>query len=153
MIVEGKVVKGNRIGRTIGFPTANLQVKNASDLPAGVFACRVFVPNRERGLKAFFRRLFGKSSSVSGKPSPRVSHTSSGPLTGMLNIGTRPTLGSATPSRTVEVHILDFNGNLYGRRPRVEILQKIRDEQKFSSLSTLQAQLEKDRRTIRDLMR
>lgn len=117
------VVEGNRIGRTIGFPTANIAAEVPGDLPSGVFACRVWLP---------------------ATAPARVSHTASGVLCGMLNIGTRPTV-STTPPRTIEVHILDFSGNLYGSRLRIEILEKIRDERKFPDLTALQARLAEDK--------
>lgn len=128
MIFEGIVVEGNRIGRTIGFPTANIAAETPGDLPSGVFACRVWLP-------------------------ARVSRTAGEVFCGMLNIGTRPTLSIATPPRTIEVHILDFSGDLYGSRLRIETLEKIRDERKFPSLSALQTQLEEDKTAVRSICR
>ncbi len=132
MIFEGTVVEGNRIGRTIGFPTANIETEPPGELPSGVFACHVWLP-----------------ASASSAPA-RVSHTASRVFYGMLNIGIRPTLSAATP-RTIEVHIFDFRGDLYGTRLRVEIVKKIRDEQKFPSLSALQARLEQDKTAARKI--
>lgn len=65
------------------------------------------------------------------------------PLAAVANIGNRPTLSTDTRPR-LEVHILDFNGNLYGRRLRIEFLDKIREERKFSSIEALQLQISND---------
>ena len=121
-------MEGNQIGRTIGFPTANIETETPGELPSGVFACHVW---------------------LSACAPARVSRPAGEVFCGMLNIGTRPTLSAATPPRTIEVHILDFSGNLYGSRLRIEILEKVREERKFPSLSALQAQLEKDKTTVR----
>ncbi|MDE7337764.1 MAG: riboflavin kinase, partial [Bacteroidales bacterium] len=59
----------------------------------------------------------------------------------------------ATPPRSIEVHILDFRCDLYGSRLRIEILEKVRDERKFPSLSALQAQLEEDKTAVRSICR
>lgn len=131
MIFEGIVVEGNRIGRTIGFPTANIETETPGDLPSGVFACRVWL-----------------ASEVQASAPARVSQPAGKAFCGMLNIGTRPTVSTATP-RTIEVHILDFSGNLYGSRLRIEILEKIRDEIKFPDLKALQARLKEDETAVR----
>lgn len=135
MIFEGIVVEGNRIGRTIGFPTANIATETPGDLPSGVFACRVWMASE------------AQASEAQASAPARVSRPAGKAFCGMLNIGTRPTVSTATP-RTIEVHILDFSGNLYGRRLRVEILEKIRDEIKFPDLKALQARLEEDKTAV-----
>ena len=120
--LSGIVVEGDRIGRTIGFPTANLQPSDPLKLiPAnGVYLCRVRTLGRE--------------------------------LYGMTNIGTRPTVtgvseGEALSAkvRTVETHIFDFDEEIYGLDLRVEFLRRIRSEQRFASLSDLRDQLVADR--------
>ena len=60
---------------------------------------------------------------------------------GMLNIGTRPTVNQNADNRSIEVHILGFDGNLYGKELELEFVEKIRDEQKFASIEDLRAQL------------
>ena len=117
--LTGTVVGGEHIGRTIGFPTANIRPDDSSKLiPAnGVYAVDVWSQagdiNRERA---------------------------------MLNIGTRPTFnGTAT---TIEVHIPHFAGNLYGSTLRIAFLRKIREERKFDSPEALVEQLNKDLRNI-----
>ena len=117
--LTGTVVGGEHIGRTIGFPTANIRPDDSSKLiPAnGVYAVDVWSQagdiNRERA---------------------------------MLNIGTRPTFnGTAT---TIEVHIPHFAGNLYGSTLRIVFLRKIREEGKFDSPEALVEQLNKDLNNI-----
>ena len=110
--LHGVVVAGNRMGRTIGFPTANMQLYEPLKLVPqnGVYAVNVEVTGN------VFR--------------------------GMCNIGTRPTVGGT--SRTIETHILDFSGDIYGLPLRLRFLRRIRDERKFPSLDALRAQLEQD---------
>lgn len=117
--LTGTVVGGEHIGRTIGFPTANIRPNDSSKLiPAnGVYAVDVWSQagdiNRERA---------------------------------MLNIGTRPTFnGTAT---TIEVHIPHFAGNLYGSTLSIAFLRKIREERKFDSPEALVEQLNKDLNNI-----
>ena len=117
--LTGTVVGGEHIGRTIGFPTANIHPDDSSKLiPAnGVYAVDVWSQagdiNRERA---------------------------------MLNIGTRPTFnGTAT---TIEVHIPHFAGNLYGSTLSIAFLRKIREERKFDSPEALVEQLNKDLNNI-----
>ena len=117
---EGKVIDGFRVGRKIGFPTANLQPLDADKLipPFGVYAVRVY--HNEAVYK------------------------------GMMNIGTRPTLNNSYHT-SLEVHILDFDLDIYNQIIKVEFLSKIRDEQKFNSLDELVEQLKKDREIVESL--
>lgn len=111
----GKVVKGQQIGRTIGFPTANLQVPPNKLIPAqGVYGVR-----------------------ISGK---ELNQGDS--LLAVMNIGNRPTV--AGQEQTIEVHILDWEGDLYGQELTVELLEFIRSERKFGSLDALKAQIVED---------
>ncbi len=121
-LFSGKVVKGNQLGRTIGFPTANLQPDVPVELPKGVFACRVVCP--EAGNKVWHA---------------------------MMNVGSRPTV-SDTAALCIEVHIFDFSGDLYGKTLQVEIVARIREERKFADLDELRQNLEKDRRIARELL-
>ena len=111
--LEGEVIGGRQIGRTIGFPTANLQIIDSLKIiPAdGVYAVRV--------------------------------HVDDATYKGMLNIGCRPTIDEDV-RRTIEVHLLHFEGNLYGKRLRIEFLRRIRGEQKFCSREALAHQLRLD---------
>lgn len=112
--IDGTVTGGYKLGRTLGFPTANISPSCADKLiPAsGVYAVYTYVD--------------GKS------------------YKGMLNIGCRPTVGNGSDV-SIEVHILGFEGNIYNHRIRIEFIERIRPEVKFSSLEELTRQLEKDK--------
>jgi riboflavin kinase/FMN adenylyltransferase len=114
--LSGTVVAGDQRGRTIGFPTANVQVDNARKLVPGV------------GVYAVRAEL------ATGKI-----------RNGMMNVGHRPTFetGGAV---TVEVHLFDFDGDLYGRTLRVSVIDRLRDEKTFDGANALVAQLHEDRR-------
>ena len=121
--VTSKVVKGNEIGRTIGFPTANLELAKEYMLfgRGGVFAA--LVEYEGRTYKA------------------------------MANIGHRPTIGDrAEGDMLIEVNLFDFDGDLYGKEITVRFIDRIRDEIKFGSLQELKAQLEQDREKAYTLM-
>ena len=110
---SGTVVHGKKLGRTIGFPTANLKIEESYKLiPAiGVYAVKCLVGNQT--------------------------------INGMLNIGTNPTVQGQGIS--IEVHLFDFDGDLYDQKITIELIKRIRDEQKFSSVENLTLQLEKDK--------
>lgn len=114
--ISGRVVHGNALGRTIGFPTANIALNNVKLAVKGVYAVEV------KGL------------------GPHV-------LLGVANIGTRPTISGE--KQQLEVHLLDFNQNLYGKHIEVVIRKKIRNEQRFGSLDELKQQIAKDEATAR----
>lgn len=117
--LRGTVVEGDKRGRTIGFPTANLQIGPQHVLPAdGVYACRVY---------------------LNGTGLPAVT-----------NIGVRPTFDGLR--RTVEAHLLDWSGDLYGRSIRVEFLQRLRGEQRFAGVEALVAQIGRDAAQARELL-
>lgn len=109
----GLVVKGKQLGRTIGFPTANIQVRELSKLVPqdGVYAVKVLYKDRS--------------------------------LKGMLNIGNRPTVDGTY--KTIEVHILDFNEEIYGEFLEIELIERIRPEIKFSGLEALKQQIQLDK--------
>ena len=107
----GKVVKGQQLGRTIGFPTANLQLPIDKFLPCyGVYAVNVSWENFT--------------------------------VRGVMNIGCRPTVDGDTP--TVEVHLLNWSGNLYDKTLTVSLQKFLRSEQKFPSLDALKQQISSD---------
>lgn len=118
--IAGTVVEGRKLGRTIGFPTANI----SPDAPDGVLPAG--------GVYAVDVRI--------GTDAPRR---------GMLNIGTCPTVQGTTVS--IEVHILDFEGDIYGRHIAVEFLERLRAEQNFGSLDELRRRLELDREAARSI--
>jgi riboflavin kinase/FMN adenylyltransferase len=113
--MTGTVVEGRQVGRTIGYPTANLMLDDASKLVPkdGVYAVRVVV-NDVHAYNA------------------------------IMNIGTRPTLNDGR-GRTIEIHLLDFSGSLYGARMRVEFIGFIRDERKFDNFEQLKHQISIDK--------
>jgi riboflavin kinase / FMN adenylyltransferase len=116
----GNVTRGKQLGRTIGFPTANLSVDSPLKLiPAnGVYAVKV-----QHKLQQF---------------------------NGMLNIGFQPTVNGQ--NLTIEVHLFDFSGDLYDQDLKVELITRLRDEQKFPSLEALQQQLKQDEKNARSLL-
>lgn len=121
-LLHGTVEKGEGRGRKLGYPTANLAIKDGRKLlpRVGVYATRVRV----------------------GNTAPAYG--------GMMNIGRRPTFEGMDV--TVEVHLLGFEGTLYGERLRVEFLQRLRDEQKFDSPDALVAQLSRDEEHCRSVL-
>ena len=120
--ITGCVVHGRGEGHRIGFPTANIAPESvATILPkSGVYAVEVKAPSNLPQLGAATK-----------------------PMMGMMNIGTRPTYDGN--SLSLEVHIIDFDGDLYGQTLTVDFLHRIRDEQPFDSPEALRKQLEKDR--------
>lgn len=112
---EGVVVKGNQLGRTIGYPTANIAIATEEKLiPAhGVYAVKV---NSQQSIDDSFK--------------------------GMMNIGVRPTIDGK--ARVIEVNIFDFNEDIYGQTIQVHINAYIRGEVKFNGLDALKNQLKED---------
>ncbi len=112
---SGKVILGNQLGRTIGYPTANLLIEDEQKLvPAnGVYAVEVVLKGREKTYK------------------------------GMMNIGLRPTVDGST--RMIEVNIFDFDEMIYGSSLKVILVKHLRSEVKFNGLDELKIQLAKDK--------
>ncbi|MDZ7635598.1 MAG: bifunctional riboflavin kinase/FAD synthetase [Bacteroidales bacterium] len=124
--LKGKVVSGKRIGRGMGFPTANIAPSFVYKLipGAGVYAVEIMVEG------------------------DHVWHVA------MLNIGVRPTITENDGRSTIEAHIIDFESDLYGKTVTVRFRERLRDEMKFDSIDSLAAQLAMDReRTIALLRR
>ncbi|BAY87244.1 riboflavin kinase/FAD synthase [Calothrix parasitica NIES-267] len=118
----GTVVKGQQLGRTIGFPTANLQLPEDKFLPQkGVYAVRVSEINQ-----------------------PDTTLTN---RWGVMNIGNRPTVNGTYP--TVEVHLLDWSGDLYNKKLQIQLEKFLRSEQKFDNLEALKSQIQLDCNTAR----
>ena len=115
---SGRVVRGKQLGRTLGFPTANLDAQS-TDLARGVYAVRV-------RLESGAERM------------------------GMMNVGRHPTLPEGPA--TVEINLLDFEGDLYGQTLYVEPEAFLRGEVRFESPDALRAQLAYDRETVRALL-
>ena len=142
--LEGKVVDGYKVGRKIGFPTANIRVSDEHRLlPAdGVYAVRVDVVNNDDTNENDNYHRDGNNCQLS------IVNCQLG--MGMLNIGHRPTVNNGE-ERSIEVHILDFEGDLYGRSLRLEVMERLRDEKPFESLDDLIAQLNADKERVREM--
>jgi riboflavin kinase / FMN adenylyltransferase len=130
---EGTVVVGNRLGRTIGYPTANLKIDDEEKLLPGdgVYAVGARVGNSE----------WPEGSSEPGIIDSLLATNHS--LKSMMNIGYRPTIDGK--QRTIEVNIFDFDEDIYGKKLRVYVKQYLRGEQKFAGLDGLKEQLAKDK--------
>jgi len=113
--LHGTVVEGERVGRKLGFPTANIVASDPHKLIPGygVYAVEVLLSGKKYG--------------------------------GMLNIGTRPTFNKNADNRSIEVHIFDFSGDIYNKEITLVFVGKIRNEQKFSGVEALTKQLKKDK--------
>jgi riboflavin kinase/FMN adenylyltransferase len=105
--ISGKVVEGDKRGRQMGFPTANIHMKHLRPALTGVYAVKL------------------------------------GNRNGVANLGVRPTI-SGTPKLLLEVHLLNFNEDIYGQHVQVTFLAKIRDEMKFENINLLIEQIKKD---------
>ena len=119
---SGKVIEGNKLGRTIGYPTANLHIEDPEKLVPknGVYAVSVTI--------AESKQIFN----------------------GMMNIGNRPTINGTT--RTVEVHIFDFDQTIYGEKMKVYVKHYLRSEKKFDGLDQLKEQLAIDKLQATDFL-
>lgn len=121
--LSGRVVRGDQIGRELGYPTANLELSSKYKLipPNGIYA--VMVKHNHQFYK------------------------------GMLNIGMRPTFEFEDPERKIEVNLLDFKGDLYGQYLQLDLIKRIRDEKKFDSKAELIEEIKKDEVKIRNYLR
>jgi len=135
----GTVVGGQRLGRTIGFPTANIELPPEKFLPRfGVYAVRVSVKHGGEKMK-------DESSSYQREnPKSLIPGTASNLcfVNGVMNVGCRPTVDGLQP--TVEVHLLDWSGDLYGKTLSASLVEFLRPEQKFASLDALKTQIQAD---------
>lgn len=121
--LSGKVVQGQARGRTIGVPTANLDGVLEALPPHGVYACLV----DQRDSAGDWRAL----------------------AAGVANLGVRPTVAAGF---SVEVHLLDFEGDLYDSALRIHLIAKLRDERRFPDLAALKAQIASDVESARALL-
>ncbi len=135
--LNGAVVSGNRIGRTLGFPTANMRLYEPLKLiPAnGVYLVRVELP--ESGDDAVPVDAIEDSEPRFQRHPARVHY-------GMCNIGSRPTVNPGSDI-TVETNIFDFDEDIYGLPLRITFLRRLRSEIRFSSKEALRGQLVRDR--------
>jgi riboflavin kinase/FMN adenylyltransferase len=123
--LKGKVVSGKKIGRGLGFPTANIAPLFVHKLipRSGVYAVEIM---------------------VEGEPGWNAA---------MLNIGIRPTIGENDGRSTIEAHIINYESDLYGKIVTVRFCERLRDEMKFSNVDALAAQLARDREKALALLR
>jgi len=121
--MRGRVVQGERLGRRLGYPTANIRMRRRKLPLSGIFAVRV------RGVDA------------------ENSHTA---RDAVASLGVRPTVSGTVP--LLEVHVFDWSGDLYGRELDVEFVAKIRDEEKFENLDALVQQMHRDAAEARRLL-
>lgn len=122
-LLSGRVTGGMKLGRKMGYPTANIEPQEPRKLvpPDGVYACVVNILGEKHG--------------------------------GMLNIGYRPTLNSSVKQRSIEVHILDFNRDVYSEEITLEFIDRIRDEKRFADLYQLKKQLKADEKEIKQTLK
>ena len=118
--ISGRVSHGRKLGRTIGFPTANIPLKRCVSPVSGVYVVEAL------GL-------------------------GSKPIGGVANIGNRPTVNGVR--QQLEVHLFDFQANLYGKQLEIVLLRKLRDEHKFDSFEALKQQIELDAEAARVWLR
>ena len=116
--ISGRVISGQRLGRTLGVPTANIALEPTNRLAHGIYAV--------------------------------VARVGGGAFPAVASFGTRPTVDDGAP--LLEVHLLDFDGDLYGREMQVEFIERIRDERKFQSIPLLAAEMERDKKRARDIL-
>ena len=122
-LLTGRVVGGMKLGRKLGYPTANVELQEPQKLvpPDGVYACIVTIVGERHE--------------------------------GMLNIGYRPTFNNQQKLRSIEVHILDFRKDIYSEEISVEFIDRIRDEKKFSNIEELKIQLNDDEQKTRKILK
>jgi riboflavin kinase/FMN adenylyltransferase len=120
-VIEGKVEYGNQLGRDLGYPTANIHLRDRVTPVHGIFAVRV-----------------GLGEGECSWP-------------GVASLGTRPTVNEVAEP-LLEVHLFDFEGDLYGQRMAVEFVAKLRDEMKFDGLDALKQQMRHDERSAREIL-
>jgi riboflavin kinase/FMN adenylyltransferase len=117
--MSGKVNYGDRVGRKLGYPTANVNLDRKQSAVTGIFAVR-----------------------VSGKDW--------GPLDAVASVGTRPTFGGTKP--LLEVHIFDFDRDIYGEYIHVDFIARLRSEEKFAEVDMLIEQMGKDSAGAREIL-
>jgi len=117
--MSGKIIKGRQVGRSLGYATANVDLRRRQSAVLGIYAVRV------RGL---------------GK----------GPIDGVASVGTRPTFDLCKP--LLEVHLFDFDEDIYGKYIHVDFIEHLRDEEKYSSADELVAQMDVDAENARSVL-
>ena len=159
--LHGEVVDGYKEGRKMGFPTANIRPLSADkQIPAdGVYAVWVNVDADAKGASITTTEALASQRSETLSPLNENYHPEGNcqlsivncQLKGMLNIGYRPTLNNGQ-ERSIEVHILDFDGDLYEKEITVRFAHRLRKEQTFANTEELAEQLLQDERRVRELL-
>ncbi|MHA4847073.1 bifunctional riboflavin kinase/FAD synthetase [Flavitalea antarctica] len=142
---QGKVIEGNKLGRTLGYPTANLDVENPEKLIPGNGVYAVSVELDEPGDHVAGKFLKYSTGYIDKMHLDKL-HA------GMMNIGVRPTVDHSA-RRTIEINLLNFDGDLYGRTLTVYLRKFLRPELKFSGLDALKQQLATDRQQALQILR
>lgn len=109
--MSGRVVRGNRVGRSLGFPTANVDLRRRQSAVMGIFAARVY--------------------GIDG-----------GPRDAVVSVGNRPTFNGTKP--LLEVHIFDFDADIYGRYIHVDFVARLRSQHRYERIEDLVAQMHRD---------
>ncbi|MDH5261289.1 MAG: bifunctional riboflavin kinase/FAD synthetase, partial [Gammaproteobacteria bacterium] len=117
--MSGRIVRGRQVGRTLGYATANVDVRRRQSAVMGIFAVR-----------------------VSGLPE--------GSVDGVASVGTRPTFDLTKP--VLEVHLFNFDRDIYGEYIHVDFVARLRDEEKFESIDELVAQMRRDAENARSIL-
>jgi riboflavin kinase/FMN adenylyltransferase len=117
--MSGRIIRGRRVGRTLGYPTANVDLRRRQSAVMGIFAVRVH-----------------------GLPD--------GPVDGVASVGTRPTFDLTKP--LLEVHLFDFDRDIYGKYIHVDFVEHLRNEKKFESIDDLVAQMRLDEENARSAL-
>jgi len=117
--MSGRVIVGERVGRQLGYPTANVNLNRKQSAVMGIFAVR-------------------------------VSGSKWGPLDAVASVGTRPTFGNNKP--LLEVHIFDFDKNIYGEYIHVDFIARLRSEEKFDDVDQLVEQMHRDSARARQIL-
>jgi len=121
----GRVIRGEQLGRKLGFPTANLRLSRRRTPTDGIFAVRV-------------HGVAGAGTQPHGLP-------------GVASLGTRPTVNGTVPM--LEAHVFDFDGDLYGREIEVQFIARLRDELRFDTLDAMVQQMHRDAAAARAVLR
>jgi riboflavin kinase/FMN adenylyltransferase len=117
--MSGRVIPGQKLGRDLGYPTANVNLQRRQSAVMGIFAVRVH-------------------------------GVADGPLDAVASVGTRPTFAGAKP--LLEVHIFDFEGDIYGRYIQVDFVARLREERRFDSAEALIEQMHIDSQQAREIL-
>ena len=118
--LRGEVVKGKQLGQVLGYPTANLKIDEAYKIIPKI---GVYIVKTEIEKNIYY---------------------------GMMNIGFNPTVSDSTGHKTIETNFFKFEGDLYGKTLKIQLLHRIRDEKKFNSVDDLKLAMENDKKISKD---